>query len=144
MFLTPEQNTLRKQLEAIKPSHAAVNVATTLQRAFTLLQKSPVAHRRIVVLSDFTVHSWGNFHLTQLSAIPEHIQLHLIRLGEARRDANLLVEAVIHLRMTEAGKASQNFRLAFVLCAQLFALLACRLACGTFFVDGQLRAGAIG
>jgi hypothetical protein len=94
LFLTPEQNTLRRQLAAIEPAHTAVNVANTLQRAFTLLQESPIAQRRIVLLSDFTVHGWENFHLTQLSAIPEHVELHFIRLGEARRDPNLLVEAV--------------------------------------------------
>lgn len=94
MFLTPEQNTLRRQLAAIEPAHAAVDIATILHRAFTLLQESPIAQRRIVLLSDFTVHGWETFHLNQLSAIPEHVELHFIRLGEAKRDSNLLVEAV--------------------------------------------------
>lgn len=94
LFLSAEQNTLTTQLAAIQPSHAAVDMANTLQQAFTLLQESPVALRRIVLLSDFTVHGWENFHLTQLSAIPEHVQLHFIRLGAAQRDANILVESV--------------------------------------------------
>jgi hypothetical protein len=94
LFLTPEQNALKQQLAAIEPEHAAVDIAGSLQRALTLLQESPVAQRRIVLLSDFTVHGWENFHLRQLSAIPEHVELHFIRLGEARRDPNLLIEAV--------------------------------------------------
>ena len=93
-FLTQDRATLREQLSAIAPSHAAVNVADTLQSAFTLLHGSSAPRRRVVLLSDFTVHGWEDFHLAQLTVVPEQVQLHFIRLGEAQRDANVLVEGV--------------------------------------------------
>jgi hypothetical protein len=93
-FLTHDQTTLRERLAAIQASHASVNLADTFQRAFTLLHNSSAPRRRIVLLSDFTVHGWEDFHLSQLSVVPEQVDLHFIRVGGARRDANVLVEGV--------------------------------------------------
>jgi hypothetical protein len=93
-FLSHDRATLRKQLTAISPSHAATALVDAFQRAFTLLNKSPAPRRRIVLLSDFTIHGWEDFHLAQFSFVPERLELHFIRLGEAQRDANMLVEGV--------------------------------------------------
>jgi uncharacterized membrane protein len=93
-FLSQEPDTLSKQLAAIEANHAEVDIASTLQRAFAMLKNSPATQRRIVVLSDFTVQGWENFHLAQLASIPEHVQLHFVRIGGNQRDANLLLEGV--------------------------------------------------
>jgi hypothetical protein len=93
-FLSHDRATLRKQLTAMSPGHAAAALVDTFQRAFTLLHNSPAPRRRIVLLSDFTIHGWEDFHLAQFSFVPERLELHFIRLGEAQRDANMLVEDV--------------------------------------------------
>jgi hypothetical protein len=97
-FLTHDAATLHEQLLAMQPSHATIALTNAFQQAFTLLQDAPVTRRRIVLLSDFTVHGWEDFHLSRFSVVPEHIELVFIRLGTGQRDANVLVEEV---RITE-------------------------------------------
>ena len=92
LFLTHDTATLHEQLQAIRPSHAAIDMTGALQRAFTLLQDAPVARRRLVLLADFTVHGWEDFHLARFSVVPEHLEFHFIRLGSAQRDPNVVVE----------------------------------------------------
>ena len=64
------------------------------QRAFTLLQGTAATRRRLILLADFTVHGWEDFHLSRFAVVPEHVELHFIRFGSAQRDANILVEGV--------------------------------------------------
>ncbi len=54
--------------------------------------------RRLVFLSDLTMHGWEDFHLSRLTVVPEHVTLHFIRLGGPQRDANALITDV---RITE-------------------------------------------
>src|SRR2546428_558927 len=98
VFLSHEQAILQEQLAALQPSHATVDLPGALQQAFTLLQESPTPRRRLVFLSDLTMHGWEEFHLSQLSVVPEHMTLHFIRLGGPQRDANVLITDV---RITE-------------------------------------------
>ncbi len=98
VFLSHEQTILQEQLAALQPSHATVDLPSALQRAFTLLQESPTPRRRLVFLSDLTMHGWEEFHLSQLSVVPEQMTLHFIRLGGPQRDANALITDV---RITE-------------------------------------------
>lgn len=93
-FLTRDQVTLREQLVALQPSHANVDLIGAFQRAFTLLQDSPAPRRQIVLLSDFTLHGWEDFHLSRFEVVPQHVELHFVRFGPSQRDANVLVEAV--------------------------------------------------
>lgn len=93
-FFAYEPATFQEQLAAIQPSHAAVDLIGALQHAFALLQEAPVPRRRLILLSDFTVHGWEDFHLARLSMVPEQVELAFIRLGGAQRDANVLVEGV--------------------------------------------------
>lgn len=98
VFLSRDQAALQEQLAALQPSHASVDLPSTFQRAFTLLQESPTSRRRLIFLSDFTMRGWEEFHLSQLSVVPEHVTVHFIRLGGAQRDANVLITDV---RITE-------------------------------------------
>jgi hypothetical protein len=93
-FFTNDVVTLRAQIAAIEARHAAVDMTEAFQRAFTLLQHTSAARRRIVLLADFTVHGWEDFHLSRFAVVPEQVELHFIRLGSAQRDANLLVEDI--------------------------------------------------
>ena len=99
-FLTHDRTTLQQHLTAIQPSHAAVNMINAFQRAFVLLHESPAPRRRLVLVSDFTVHGWTDFHLAQLESvsIPDRVELRFIRLGSPQRDANFLLT---DLRMVE-------------------------------------------
>src|SRR3989454_4488954 len=94
VFLSHEQAVLQEQLTALQPSHATVALPGAFQRAFTLLQESPMPRRRLVFLSDLTMHGWEDFHLSRLSVVPEHVTLHFIRLGGPQRDANALISDV--------------------------------------------------
>jgi hypothetical protein len=96
--LSRDQAALQEQLAALQPSHANVDLPSAFQRAFTLLQESSTPRRRLVLLSDFTLHGWEEFHLSQLSVVPENVTLHFIRLGGPQRDANVLISDV---RVTE-------------------------------------------
>src|SRR5262249_14696984 len=96
--LSRDQAALQEQLAALQPSHAAVDLPSAFQRAFTLLQESPTSRRRLIFLSDFTMRGWEEFHLSQLSVVPENVTLHFIRLGGPQRDANVLIADV---RLTE-------------------------------------------
>jgi Aerotolerance regulator N-terminal/von Willebrand factor type A domain len=93
-FFAHEPATFQEQLAAIQPSQATVDLIGVLQRAFDLLQDAPVPRRRLILLSDFTVHGWEDFHLARLSMVPEQVELSFIRLGGAQRDANVLVEGI--------------------------------------------------
>jgi hypothetical protein len=93
-FFSNDVVTLRDHIAAIEASHAAVDMTAAFQRAFTLLQGATATRRRIVLLADFTVHGWEDFHLSRLAVVPEQVELHFVRLGSAQRDANLLVEGV--------------------------------------------------
>jgi hypothetical protein len=93
-FFTSERSTLQEHLAAIQPRHAAVDMTQAFQRAFSLLQDTAAPRRRIVLLSDFTVHGWEDFHLTQFEVVPEGLELYFIRLGDAQHDANVLVESI--------------------------------------------------
>ena len=96
--LSRDQAALQEQLAALQPSHASVDLPSAFQRAFTLLQESPTSRRRLIFLSDFTMRGWEEFHLSQLSVVPENVTLHFIRLGGPQRDANVLITDV---RITE-------------------------------------------
>ena len=98
VFLSHDQAALQEQLAALQPSHATVDLHSALQRAFTLLQESPTPRRRLVFLSDLTMRGWEEFHLSQLSVVPEQVTLHFIRLGGPQRDTNALLTDV---RITE-------------------------------------------
>jgi hypothetical protein len=91
-FFTNDVVTLREQLAAMRVSHATVDMTEAFQRAFTLLQGTAATRRRLILLADFTVHGWEDFHLSRFAVVPEHVELHFIRLGSAQRDANILVE----------------------------------------------------
>jgi hypothetical protein len=93
-FFTSERSTLQEQLAAIQPRHAAVDMTRAFQRAFTLLQHNAAPRHRLVLLSDFTVHGWEDFHLTQFEVVPQGLELYFVRLGDAQHDANLLVESI--------------------------------------------------
>jgi hypothetical protein len=93
-FLTHDLATLHEQLTAIRPSHAAVDMVGAFQRAFNILQDTPETRRRMVLLADFTVHGWEDFHLSRLAMVPEQVELHFIRLGRSQRDTNVLVEGL--------------------------------------------------
>src|SRR5437764_50451 len=96
--LSGDRAALQEQLAALQSSHATVDLPSGLQRAFTLLQESPMPRRRLVFLSDLTMHGWEDFHLSRLSVVPEHVTVHFIRLGGPQRDPNALITDV---RITE-------------------------------------------
>jgi hypothetical protein len=98
MRLSQDQALWQAQLDAIQPSHAAVDLTSALQRAFTLLQESPAPRRRLVFLSDLTVSDWEGFHLSRLPVVPDQVTLHFLRLGSPERDANM---ALTEVRITE-------------------------------------------
>lgn len=96
--LSGDRAALQEHIAALQPSHATVDLPGALQRAFTLLQESPMPRRRLVFLSDLTMHGWEDFHMSRLAVVPEHVTLHFIRLGGPQRDANALLTDV---RITE-------------------------------------------
>lgn len=92
--LSQNRETWDADLAAILPNHADVDLNQAFQRAFDLLRQSPAPRRRLVIVSDFTVNGWESFHLSQFDVLPERLDLHLIRLGTAERDANVVVESL--------------------------------------------------
>ena len=96
--LSGDRAALQEQLATLQPSHATVDLPGALQRAFTLLQESPMPRRRLVFLSDLTMHGWEDFHLSRFTVVPDQVTVHFIRLGGPQRDANSLITEV---RMTE-------------------------------------------
>src|SRR5262249_39175519 len=96
--LSGDRSAIEEQLAALQPSHATVDLPGAIQHAFTLLQESPMSRRRLVFLSDLTMHGWEDFHLSRLAVVPEHVTVHFIRLGGPQRDANVLISDV---RITE-------------------------------------------
>ncbi len=93
-IISQNRETWEADLAAIMPNHAAVDLSRAFQRAFDLLRKSPAPRRRLVVVSDFTIHGWESFHQSQFDVLPEGLDLHLIRLGTTERDANVVVESL--------------------------------------------------
>ena len=86
------------QMRAISASHAAVDVAVAVRRAVEMLQESAAPRRRLMLLTDLTVHGWEGFRASDLPRVPEDLVVHVIRLGSPARDANALVSEV---RVTE-------------------------------------------
>ena len=86
------------QIRAVSASHVAVNVADAVQRAVEILQESPAPRKRLILLTDLTVHGWESFRGSDLSRVPEDLAVQVIRLGGPQRDANVLVSGV---RITE-------------------------------------------
>jgi hypothetical protein len=81
-------------VEALTPSHAAVDLSQAFQQAFTLLQQATTPRRRLVIVSDLTAHGWEKFHLSHLPVLPQDVALHFIRIGTPERDANVAIEQV--------------------------------------------------
>ena len=96
----PGANTaaLWDQMRAISASHEAVDVTAAVQRAVEILQASTTPRRRLVLLTDLTVHGWEGFRASDLPRLPEDLAVHIIRLGSPERDANALISDV---RVTE-------------------------------------------
>ena len=96
----PGANTaaLWDQMRAISASHEAVDVTAAVQRAVEILQASTTPRRRLVLLTDLTVHGWEGFRASDLPRLPEDLVVHVIRLGSPERDANALISDV---RVTE-------------------------------------------
>ena len=86
------------QMRAISASHAAVDIAAAVQRAIEILQASTAPRRRLMLLTDLTVHGWEGFRLSELPRVPEDLVVHIVRLGSPQRDANALISGV---RVTE-------------------------------------------
>ena len=86
------------QMRAISASHAAVDVAAAVQRTIEILQASTAPRRRLMLLTDLTVHGWEGFRVSDLPRVPEDLVVHVIRLGSPQRDANALISGV---RVTE-------------------------------------------
>ena len=86
------------QVRAVSASHAAVDIAAAVQRAIEILQESTAPRRRLMLLTDLTVHGWEGFRVSDLPRVPEDLVVHVIRLGLPQRDANALISGV---RVTE-------------------------------------------
>ena len=86
------------QVRAVSASHAAVDIAAAVQRAIEILQESTAPRRRLMLLTDLTVHGWEGFRASDLPRVPEALVVHVIRLGSPQRDANALISGV---RVTE-------------------------------------------
>ena len=71
------------------------------------------------------------------------LELALAGLGDLA-DPDLLVEAVVHLRVGQAGQAGERLGLELVLLAELLALLPRGLAGRLLRLAGGLRAGRLG
>lgn len=85
---------LQEQLASIVPSHALVDMRAAFQRAMVLLHDSQEPRRRLLLLSDLTMHGWEDFHPSQLAVLPEQLTVHVLRIGGPQRDANVLVTEV--------------------------------------------------
>ena len=89
---------LWEQMRAVSASHEAVDVTAAVQRAVEILQASTAPRRRLVLLTDLTVHGWEGFRASDLPRLPEDLTVQVIRLGSPERDANALIRDV---RVTE-------------------------------------------
>ena len=83
------------QMRAISAGHEAVDVTAAVQRAVEILQASTAPRRRLVLLTDLTVHGWEGFRASDLPRLPEDLVVHVIRLGSPERDANALISDVL-------------------------------------------------
>ena len=93
------------QMRVISVSHEAVDVTAAVQRAVEILQASTAPRRRLVLLTDLTVHGWEGFRASDLPRLPEDLVVHVIRLGSPERDANALISDV---RVTESPFIEQT------------------------------------
>ena len=93
-LLSADSAALWDQIDAITTSHEAVNVAGAVQRATELLRESPAPRRRLMLLTDLTVHGWESFRGSDLARVPEDLVVQVIRLGSPERDPNALVSGV--------------------------------------------------
>ena len=85
---------LWEQIGAVAASHAAVDVTAAVQRGVEILQASTAPRRRLVLLTDLTVHGWEGFRAADLPRLPEDLVVQVIRLGSPARDANALISGV--------------------------------------------------
>ena len=85
---------LREQIRAVTASHETVDVAAAVQQAVDILRQSAAPRRRLMLLTDLTVHGWEDFKGSDLSRVPGDLVVHVIRLGSPQRDANALVSGV--------------------------------------------------
>ena len=104
-LLSADSAALWDQIDAITTSHEAVNVAGAVQRATELLRESPAPRRRLMLLTDLTVHGWESFRGSDLARVPEDLVVQVIRLGSPERDPNALVSGV---RITDAPFIEQT------------------------------------
>lgn len=97
-LLSADVVALWEQVRAVTSSHAPADVAVAVQEAIEILRESPAPRRRLVLLTDLTVHGWERFRGSDLPRVPEDLVVQVIRLGSPERDANVLVSGV---RITE-------------------------------------------
>ena len=97
-LLGGDATALWDQVRAVSASHGAVDVAAAVRRAVEILQESAASRRRLMLLTDLTVHGWESFRASDLPRVPEDLTVHVIRLGSPERDANTLISSV---RVTE-------------------------------------------
>ena len=97
-FLSADVSALWDQIRAVSASHAPVNVGEAVQQAIQILRENTAPRRRLLLLTDLTVHGWESFRGSDLPRVPEDLVVHVIRLGSPVRDGNALVSGV---RITE-------------------------------------------
>ena len=97
-LLSADASALWDQIRAVSASHAPVNVADAVQQAVEILRENTSPRRRLLLLTDLTVHGWESFRGSDLPRVPEDLVVHVIRLGSPQRDGNALVSGV---RITE-------------------------------------------
>ena len=97
-LLSADASALWDQIRAVSASHAPVNAADAVQQAIEILRENTSPRRRLLLLTDLTVHGWESFRGSDLPRVPEDLVVHVIRLGAPERDANALVSGV---RITE-------------------------------------------
>ena len=93
-LLSDDAAGLWDQIRAVTASHAAANVADAVQGGIEILRQSAAPRRRLMLLTDLTVHGWESFRGPDLPRVPEDLVVHLVRLGSPERDANALVSGV--------------------------------------------------
>ena len=93
-LLSADAVALWDQIRAVTASHGAVDVAAAVQQAVDVLRQSPAPRRRLMLLTDLTVHGWEGFKGSDLSRVPGDLVVQVIRLGSPARDANALVSGV--------------------------------------------------
>jgi hypothetical protein len=93
-LLGSDSAALWDQARAVSASHVTVDITAAVQRAVEILQASTAPRRRLMLLTDLTIHGWESFRVSDLPRVPEDLVVHVIRLGSPERDANVLVSGV--------------------------------------------------